>query len=66
MATTVRTLSTFNFSDSLNNQYLYITNSLNGQDTKLRLSDLIRNYRSIGGGISLISKSSNSEVFLKI
>ena len=65
MATTVRTLSTFNFSDSLNNQYLYISNSLNGQDTKLRLSDLIRNYRSIGGGISLISKSSNSEVFFK-
>ena len=65
MATTVRTLSTFNFSENLDNQYLYITNTLNNQDTKLRLSDLVRSFKTSGSGISLISSLSNSEINFK-
>tara|TARA_R110002012_G_scaffold1863_9_gene9013 strand:- start:13586 stop:14875 length:1290 start_codon:yes stop_codon:yes gene_type:complete len=65
MATTVRTLSTLNFSENLDNQYLYITNTLNNQDTKLRLSDLVRSFKTSGSGVSLIADLSNAEVNFK-
>lgn len=66
MATLVKNLSNLNIHESdTNNQYLYCTNTKSNLDTKLRLSDLIRTYRTIGSGLSLLFSQSNSEVQLK-
>jgi len=65
MATTVRTLSTFNYNDSLDNEYLYCTNTLTGLDTKLRLSDLTRKVSSSGVGLSILGTVTNTQTTFK-
>ena len=77
MAINVKNLSTFNFNHSgtttntcspsatFNNQYLYLTNTVTNQDTKLRLSDLVKTFKSYGQGATLFYEDNNSTITFK-
>ena len=56
MAILVKNLSSLNLtnSNSLLNQYLYSTDISTGRDSKIRLQDVFKQYRSIGKGTSII------------
>ena len=76
MAINVKNLSTFNFnhggtttncspSSTFLNQYLYLTNTVTNQDTKLSLRDLVKTFKSYGPGATLFYEENNSTITFK-
>jgi hypothetical protein len=68
MATLVKNLSSIDLNslNSLsNNYYLYTTDISTGRDSKVRLTDVIKSYRTLGRGVSMIQEQSVASVTLR-
>lgn len=68
MATLVKNLSSIdlnNLNSLSNNYYLYTTDISTGRDNKVRLNDVIKSYRTLGRGVSIIQEQSVASVTLR-